>query len=116
MKKLIFLFVIVLFASNFVVSGDGDKIPTATVKKLDGSKINSNTFTNDGKPIIISFWATWCKPCIKEMPGFKELLRKMNRPDVKLLAVSIDQKLYKVQDFVKENPRISIPHRFTPTN
>ena len=54
------------------VPGEGDKIPAATVKKLDGSKVNSNTFTNNGKPIIISFWATWCKPCKKELDAIHE--------------------------------------------
>ncbi|MBK7310423.1 MAG: TlpA family protein disulfide reductase [Sphingobacteriaceae bacterium] len=91
MKKIILLFVIALFASNFVVPGDGDKIPAATIKKLDGSKINSNTFSNDGKPIIISFWATWCKPCKKELDAIAEEYETWQKETgVKLIAVSID--------------------------
>ena len=78
------------------------KAPVFKFTNLNGNPVSSASFP--GNLLIVNVWATWCKPCLKEMPGFKELLRKMNRPDVKLLAVSIDQKLYKVQDFVKENP------------
>lgn len=78
------------------------KAPLIKFTNLNGNPVSSSSFP--GNLLIVNIWATWCKPCIKEMPGFKELIRKMNRPDVKLLAVSIDQKLYKVQDFVKENP------------
>jgi cytochrome c biogenesis protein CcmG, thiol:disulfide interchange protein DsbE len=91
MKKTIFSFVIASLFTLTAFAGDGDKIPAATVKKLDGSKINSNTFSNNGKPIIISFWATWCKPCKKELDAIAE-----NYPDwvketgVKLIAISID--------------------------
>lgn len=91
MKKLLLLFTIVFFASNFIVTGDGDKIPSATIKKLDGSKINSNTFANDGKPIIISFWATWCKPCKKELDAIAEEYENWQKETgVKLIAISID--------------------------
>lgn len=91
MKKIILsLFAFALF-SFISVNGDGDKIPAATVKKLDGSKVNSNTFTNNGKPIIISFWATWCKPCKKELDAIAENYPEwVKETGVKLIAISID--------------------------
>lgn len=87
------LFSLILFASfSFItLNGDGDKIPSATVKKLDGSKVNSNTFSNKGKPIIISFWATWCKPCKKELDAIAENYSDwVKETGVKLIAISID--------------------------
>lgn len=91
MKKiLIFSSAIVLFLSAFTKS-DGNKIPSATVKKLDGSAVNSNTFSNNGKPIIISFWATWCKPCKKELDAIHEEFADLQKETgVKLIAISID--------------------------
>ncbi len=91
MKKLLILSsAIVLFFSAFTTS-DGDKIPSATVKKLDGSTTNSNTFSNNGKPIIISFWATWCKPCKKELDAINEEYAELQKETgVKLIAISID--------------------------
>ncbi|MBA3664639.1 MAG: TlpA family protein disulfide reductase [Bacteroidetes bacterium] len=91
MKKIALSLLFLTTFSFASLAGDGDKIPSATVKKLDGSKVNSNTFSNNGKPIIISFWATWCKPCKKELDAIAE-----NYPDwvketgVKLIAISID--------------------------
>lgn len=91
MKKIIILSsAIVLFLSAFTKS-EGNKIPSATVKKLDGSTTNSNTFKNDGKPMIISFWATWCKPCKKELDAINEEYAELvKETGVKLIAISID--------------------------
>ena len=72
MKKLLILSSAIILSLSAFRSSDGDKIPSATVKKLDGSTTNSNTFSNNGKPIIISFWATWCKPCKKELDAINE--------------------------------------------
>ena len=91
MKKLTFLTFLFLSFSIFSFAGDGDKIPSATLKKLDGTKINSNTFSNNGKPIIISFWATWCKPCKKELDAIAETYPEwVKETGVKLIAISID--------------------------
>ena len=89
-KLLIFSSAIILCLSAFTTS-DGDKIPSANVKKLDGSSTNSNTFSNNGKPMIISFWATWCKPCKKELDAINEEYADLvKETGVKLIAISID--------------------------
>lgn len=66
-------------------------IPTVKVKKLDGSVISTDQITNEGKPIIISFWATWCKPCVNELNAIHEMYEEWQKETgVKLVIISID--------------------------
>ena len=92
MKKLLLLTSLtVLFFSSFTNPSDGGKLPAAVVKKCDGTQTNTNTITNDGKPMIISFWATWCKPCKKELDAIHESYAELvKETGVKLIAISID--------------------------
>lgn len=91
MKKILGIILVFSFFSFITINGDGGSIPSAMVKTLNGSKVNSNTFSNDGKPIIISFWATWCKPCKKELDAIAENYSDWQKETgVKLIAISID--------------------------
>ncbi len=91
MKKLIVISSAIILTLTSFTFNNGGKLPAATVKKLDGTSINSNTFSNDGKPMIISFWATWCKPCKKELDAINEEYAELQKETgVKLIAISID--------------------------
>jgi peroxiredoxin len=91
MKKLSLSLLFIAAFNLLSFAGDGDKIPNATMKKLDGSKVSSTAFSNDGKPIIISFWATWCKPCVAELNAIQEVYGDwIKETGVKLIAISID--------------------------
>jgi len=66
-------------------------VPSVEVKTLDGTKVDISTIENDGKPIIINFWATWCSPCKKELNNIAEVYDDwVEETGVKILAVSID--------------------------
>ena len=74
----------------FVQSGVR-KLPVVNVKTLSGKTVSTGKLSNDGKPIIISFWATWCKPCIRELNAIAEVYEDWtDETGVKLVAVSID--------------------------
>ncbi len=92
MKKLLLIIQIVLVVSiSFAQTTVNKKLPSVQIKSLDGKSVNTSTFNNNGKPIIISFWATWCKPCIKELTTIAEVYEDWQKETgVKLIAVSID--------------------------
>jgi len=67
------------------------KMPSVNVVDLNGKKINTSELTNNGKPYIISFWATWCKPCVKELTTISDVYQEwQEETGVKIIAVSID--------------------------
>lgn len=69
----------------------GKKMPSVNLEDLDGNQINSANLSNDGNPIVISFWATWCKPCRLELNTIAEEYEDLQEETgVKLVAVSID--------------------------
>lgn len=45
---------------------------------------------NDGKTYVINFWATWCGPCVKELPYFEKLLAQYKNKNVEVILVSLD--------------------------
>lgn len=90
MKKILPSFLAILFLASFMTDNER-KIPSVDLKSLDGKTINSSSFSNDGKPIIVSFWATWCSPCKKELNTVAEVYSDWQKETgVKLIAISID--------------------------
>lgn len=96
MKKIFFILtaVIIVFVQYVTAQEATSKtagIPTVNIKALDGSVFSTDKIMNDGKPIILSFWATWCKPCVVELNTIAEVYGEwMAATGVKLVAVSID--------------------------
>lgn len=78
----------------FVLSGFlsfSQSLPSVQIRDINGAVVNTSEISNDGKPIILSFWATWCKPCVKELSAISEVYDDwQEETGVKLIAVSID--------------------------
>lgn len=93
----------VLFSINAFAQDGGRKIPAVEVKNLDQTVFNTAEIENDGKPIIISFWATWCSPCKRELNTIADVYEDwQEETGVKLIAISIDdaRNVPKVQPYV----------------
>ena len=90
MKRLALLFVMVLAVTGLHAQSKTD-LPNVTVKDLNGKDVNISKIKNDGKPIVITFWATWCKPCIKEHEALNDVYEDwQDETGVKIYSVSID--------------------------
>jgi len=66
-------------------------LPAVDVKTLNGTTFNTKDMDNEGKPIIICFFATWCKPCMVELKAIADLYEDWHEETgVKIYAISID--------------------------
>ncbi len=67
-------------------------IPSVTLKDINGKTVDTAQLSNDGKPMVISFFALWCKPCQRELKAIAEVYDEwQEETGVKLIAVSIDE-------------------------
>jgi len=90
MKKLILIIAVIGIFTTLSLS-QTRTLPSVEVKTLDGGSINIQEIENSGKPIVINFWATWCKPCKKELNAIAEVYEDWQaETGVKLIAISID--------------------------
>jgi cytochrome c biogenesis protein CcmG/thiol:disulfide interchange protein DsbE len=101
-KQMVLLIVLVLFAALFLIGyvakdrqagrkivANGDQAPEFRLQAMDGSSVNLSDFR--GKVVMVHFWATWCPPCVEELPTLDKLYRTVVDKDFQLLAVSVDE-------------------------
>lgn len=86
-KSILFLVVLLIAGAAF----SQNQIPSVDIKTTEGEIFNTENIQNDGKPVLISFWALWCKPCIRELNTINDIyLDWQDETGVKLYAISID--------------------------
>jgi thiol-disulfide isomerase/thioredoxin len=91
MKKIFLFALITVLSISLFGQKEKRSIPSATVKNMEGSSVNTTELSNNGKPMIINFWATWCSPCKRELNNIADVYDDwVEETGVKLIAISID--------------------------
>ena len=103
--------------SKFDLSGSskyqkGNPAPDFSLPNLEGTMVSLADYK--GKVVLLNIWATWCPPCVEEMPSMDKLFRALNKQGLEILAVSIDASgLKAVGPFMKKH-KLSFPALIDP--
>ena len=99
---MIVLAVIVIRTMDEHVVQAGDRAPDFSVTMDDGKRVSLSSFA--GKPVVLHFWASWCVPCVEEMPALNAFTQKLAGSGVVVLGISADRNQAAYEKFIKSHP------------
>lgn len=101
--KTLFIIASLFILTAFMPQSEIQTLPSIVIQNLDGDEVNTNSFDNDGKPMVVYFWTTWASPSKRELGQIDELYESwVEETGVKIIAISTDNSrtLPKVKPYV----------------
>ncbi len=97
-----FVLVAMIFTTMYADKQRDIMLPDLSVRLLDGKQVRLSVLLEEG-PLLVSFWATWCAPCKKEMRFLEEFHQKYNENSFRVLAISTDspKSMSKVKSYIR---------------
>jgi len=97
-----FILFAMIFTAMYADKQRDIMLPDLSVKLLDGKQVRLSALLEEG-PLLVSFWATWCAPCKKEMIFLEEFHQKYNENSFRVLAISTDspKSMSKVKSYIR---------------
>jgi peroxiredoxin len=111
-KLVRFILILVAFAAGTLplactrnaehkIIGVGDRAPEVRLQSVDGKTMNLADYR--GKVVLVHFWATWCPPCVEEIPTIERFYQQVLGTDIEVLAVSVDDSADALKTFLAKN-------------
>lgn len=102
MLKKIILILSLLFIT--VINAQDKLAPNFELENIDGDFVTLSDYKGE-KTVLLSFWATWCKPCVEEMKEYKKLYEEYKNKGFEIIAISVDNEksVSKVTPFAKSH-------------
>ena len=77
---------------------DSSETATFNLKTLDNKSLSLSEF--QGSYVLVNFWATWCKPCVREIPSLNNLYKKFKDKNFEIIAINVGQNAEVVNNFI----------------
>jgi cytochrome c biogenesis protein CcmG/thiol:disulfide interchange protein DsbE len=115
-KRLIAILVVILTAGLLItgctansessIATVGEAAPNFELQNLDGQSISLSGLR--GKPVLINFWASWCGPCVSEMPYIQEINKEWSDKGLIVLAINLGDNASQAEQFLQDH-NLSLP-------
>lgn len=109
-KRFLAIFLVLTLCAGFAFSADikqGNIAPDFSIQLLDGTTVKLSEITKSGKAVLLHFWATWCPPCIRELPSMNKLSQNIKNEGknskIAFLGISVSDTKKDCVNFIKKN-------------
>jgi peroxiredoxin len=110
MRKVITVAIVMMLAMVMLLAGcttgstptginEGEHAPDFQLKSLDGKTVSLSDYR--GKTVLLNFWASWCGPCVGEMPYLQEIHQEWSAKGLVLLTVNVGESSYQANGFMQ---------------